>query len=448
MRYAVIGDPIAHSLSPVMHQVAFAALGLSADYTAVQVPPQELDHFVAKARQELAGFNVTVPHKETLLPLLDEIAPAASAAGSVNTVSNRNGRLYGDSTDGEGLETALREAFGLAPAGSRFVFLGAGGTVRAVVPHLLARGAAAIAVVNRTRDKATALMAKFAPTFPDAELRAIAATEGLALRELVAQATVIVQATSLGLQDGDPSPLAAEYFLPGVCYFDTIYRDTAFLAQARAQACRCADGLGMLLHQGAASFRIWTGHEPPLAAMRQALAAASGRNSVQRDGPLQAPPDEACWRQALRLLQRRMHSRRELGIKLRQRGYSRMVVDAVLQEAERLNLVDDAAFAEAYREELQRKGLGEMRVRVALQRRGVGRPVAEVERDPAASSLARSSERERAEVALARKRTALSRETDPRKRREKLMRFLLSRGFALNLVQEVLSANPEEAATD
>jgi shikimate dehydrogenase len=276
-RYAVIGDPVGHSLSPAMHNAALAALGLDARYEAVHVRPEELGEFVARARRDLAGFNATVPHKEALIPLLDEVASAAMAAGSVNTVSCRNGRLMGDSTDGYGLEVAIREAFGIDLSGRRFVFLGAGGTARAAVPHFLRQGAAGVAVVNRTVAKAAALLTKFATDFPGAELRAIAPSDHDAVREAVSAAAVVVQATSLGLKDDDPCPLAAELFLPGVGYFDTIYRDTAFLAAAQARGCRCADGLGMLLHQGAASFRIWTGCEAPVEVMRQALAAARRR---------------------------------------------------------------------------------------------------------------------------------------------------------------------------
>lgn len=277
MRYAVIGDPIAHSLSPAMHNAAFAALGLDARYEAVHVRPAELAAFVARARREFDGFNATVPHKEALIPLLDAVAPTAREAGSVNTVSRRDGRLHGDSTDGYGLETALREAFGLELTRCRFVFLGAGGTVRAVVPHFLQQGAAGIVLVNRTVDKAQALLAKFAKSFPEAELAAVAPTDRAALLEAIKAAAAVIQATSLGLRDGDPSPLAEECFLPQVCYYDTIYRDTAFLAAARARGCRHADGLGMLLHQGAASFKIWTGQDAPVEVMRQALPAARGR---------------------------------------------------------------------------------------------------------------------------------------------------------------------------
>jgi len=273
-RYAVIGDPVGHSLSPAMHNAAFAALGLAARYEAVHVRPEELPAFVARARREFAGFNATVPHKEALPGLVDTVEPEAARAGSVNTVVCREGRLHGASTDGHGLECAVREAFGLEVAGRRVVFLGAGGTVHAVAPHLLRRGAAGVAVVNRTLARAEALLANFAAEFPRAELRAVPADDAAAVRTAIAAAAVVIQATSLGLRDTDPCPLGADLFLPGVCYFDTIYRATPFLARAQAGGCPCADGLGMLLHQGAASFRLWTGHAPPLEAMRNALRQA------------------------------------------------------------------------------------------------------------------------------------------------------------------------------
>ncbi len=281
-RYAVIGDPVGHSLSPAMHRAAFAELGLAAGYEAVHVRPEELPAFVARARREFAGFNATVPHKEALLALVDEVDPAARAAGSVNTVSCREGRLHGASTDGHGLECALREAFGLEVAGHRLVFLGAGGTVHAVAPHLLRRGASGVTVVNRTVARAEALLARFAAEFPGAELRAVSPEDTAAVRSAIATSSVVIQATSLGLRDADPCPLGADLFLPGVCYFDTIYRSTPFLARAEACGCSWADGLGMLLHQGAASFRIWTGHEPPLDAMRRALRQARAAASPMK----------------------------------------------------------------------------------------------------------------------------------------------------------------------
>jgi regulatory protein len=149
---------------------------------------------------------------------------------------------------------------------------------------------------------------------------------------------------------------------------------------------------------------------------------------------------EACWRQALKLLQRRMHSRRELDTKLRQRGYSREVIAATLAEAERLSLVDDAAFAAAYRDELQRKGLGANRVRAALGRRGVASAASVPGPDEGGATAgdAPDAELARARAAVARRAASLARESDPCKRREKLIRHLLSRGFAMGVIRQAM----------
>jgi len=152
-------------------------------------------------------------------------------------------------------------------------------------------------------------------------------------------------------------------------------------------------------------------------------------------------PDPACWRQALKLLARRMHSRRELGTKLRQRGYATTTIAAVLAEAERLKLLDDAAFAAAYRTELERKGWGELRIRAALRRRGV--ETVQIAGIGDATAARRADEQQRLEHALARKLPAVAREPDPRQRREKLARFLLNRGFSPELVREALSRKIE-----
>jgi len=176
----------------------------------------------------------------------------------------------------------------------------------------------------------------------------------------------------------------------------------------------------------------WHAGRPFFRDREKAMAEAAGDRGM-----------EACWRQVLRLLQRRMHSRRELETKLRQRGYPRGVVTATLAEAERLSLVDDAAFAAAYREELQRKGLGENRVRAALARRGVAAavPAAEVEagEDAVADGGDVGDELARARAAMARRAPALAREPDPRKRRERLIRHLLSRGFAMDVIRQAIA---------
>ena len=155
--FAVIGDPIGHSRSPLMHNAAFRALGIDADYTAIHVTREGLPEFLQKARTNLNGFNITVPHKNAVIPFLDGITPRAALAGSVNTVSVRDGKLFGDTTDGVGLERAVLEVFGLPLKGANVCILGCGGVVRALVFHLADAGCARIRILNRTAEKAALL---------------------------------------------------------------------------------------------------------------------------------------------------------------------------------------------------------------------------------------------------------------------------------------------------
>ncbi len=270
--YAVIGDPIAHSLSPVMHNAAFRALALDADYAAFRVEAARLPAFMADARIRLKGFNVTVPHKQAVIPFLDEISDQAKAAGSVNTVSVREGRLLGDTTDGLGLELAVREAFGLEAKGLRILMVGCGGAVHAVARHLANAGAAAIRIVNRTPEKAFAMADRLRKSSsPSLIAESAALSDSASLRTFLADSDLLIQSTSLGLKPDDPSPIIPDLIPESICVFDMIYRETTLLAACRARGMRVSNGAPMLLHQGAASFRVWTGLRPPLEAMRDAL---------------------------------------------------------------------------------------------------------------------------------------------------------------------------------
>ncbi len=272
-RYLVIGDPVAHSRSPEMQNAGFAALGLGRPYGKLRVTEPELADFAHYAAQHLDGFNITVPHKAHILPYLAGISGTAKLAGSVNTVCCRDGALYGDSTDGYGLEGALREAFGLEPEGLTLLFFGTGGAARATAFHFAARGAQAIFFVNRTPERAEALRREVAAAFPLLQTATAALHDERAVTALLRRSRVAVQATSLGLKPEDPSPVPPEWLAgnPQLCCFDTIYRETPFLRGAAALGLPVADGRGMLLHQGAKSLEIWTGRTAPLAPMRAAL---------------------------------------------------------------------------------------------------------------------------------------------------------------------------------
>lgn len=269
--YAVIGDPIAHSLSPVMHNAAFRSLGMDAEYLAVHVKADDLEAFAEDARKNLAGFNITVPHKKGIIPFLDEVDPPARLAGSVNTVSVRSGRLIGCSTDGFGLETALKEAFGFEVPGGSVAFIGCGGAARAVSFHFAARGLRKLFILNRTVGTAENLAAELREHFPRFQVETAALSDSEKAGEFLKQAQAAVQCTSLGLKENDPPPLDPALLPREIKLFDTIYKPTPLLRYAQAHKIAHAAGLGMLLHQGARSFSIWTGVDAPVEVMRRAL---------------------------------------------------------------------------------------------------------------------------------------------------------------------------------
>lgn len=276
--YAVIGWPVAHSLSPQLQNAAFEYYRLGAPYGKCAVPPEELNDFAANARTRLAGFNVTVPHKRQIIAALDEITPEAETVQSVNTVSVRSGRLYGDSTDGYGLAMALQDAFALPVAGHAFCFLGAGGAAQAAAGYFATHRAKELFIVNRSIARAADLAERLNGLCPSCRCHAVAASDLPAVRRAVAAAEVVIQATSLGVRPDDPPPLSETVLAEAKRCFDTIYHPTAFQRAAAGRGIPVADGRGMLLHQGARSFELWTGKPAPVEAMRAALEEAIRRN--------------------------------------------------------------------------------------------------------------------------------------------------------------------------
>ena len=272
LHFAVIGDPIGHSKSPLMHNAAFRALGIDADYTAIHVTREGLPAFLESARRTLSGFNITVPHKNAVIPFLDGITPRAALAGSVNTVSVRDGKLFGDTTDGTGLERAVLEVFGLPLKGANVCILGCGGVVRALVFHLADAGCARIRILNRTAEKAALLTSEILKHAPSLDCGFAALNDLPSVRNALDGSDLVIQCTSLGLREGDGSPIDPALIPASACLFDTIYRETEILVKCRERGLRVAGGLPMLVHQGAESFRIWTGREAPADVMRAAAA--------------------------------------------------------------------------------------------------------------------------------------------------------------------------------
>lgn len=269
LQFAVIGDPINHSLSPAMHNAAFQALGMNARYIAVHVIKEDLAAFTENAKKYLAGFNITVPHKNNILPFLSDIAEHAALAESVNTVTVKDGSLIGTSTDGYGFEQAVLETGGPELAGTDLCFLGCGGVVPALAFHAAFAGVRSIRIINRTVEKAQILCEKLQQRFPDLYC---AYGDSSKTAELLDGVGLIAQCTSLGLKETDPAPIDPVLIPQSAFLFDTIYKKTKLLAYAEEHHIPHANGASMLLHQGAKSFEIWTGRKPPLDVMRNALA--------------------------------------------------------------------------------------------------------------------------------------------------------------------------------
>lgn len=272
---AVIGDPVRHSLSPSLHNAAFAALGLDWAYVAFPVRPGQGEAAVAAMRVlELAGLSVTMPHKAAVVGGLDRLGPTAARLGVVNTISwaaaPDGPELVGDSTDGAGFLDALRGDDGFDPSGCRCLVLGAGGAARSVCLAVAEAGAARVRVVARRREAAEACAALAGP-------KGVAeAPEGLA--GAVEDSNLIVNASPVGMSPGDGLPFALDPALLRADHFvaDLIYAPatTPLVAAARARGATTANGLGPLIHQAARQVAIWTGRPAPIEVMSAAALSA------------------------------------------------------------------------------------------------------------------------------------------------------------------------------
>jgi len=256
---AVIGSPVRHSLSPVIHNAAFREVGLDWIYVALEVAPGDAEAALAGVKAlGIVGVSVTTPHKDDAWRLADERSIAAERMRAVNCLQLVDGRLVGHNTDGDGFVDSIREA-GCDPAGMTVAVLGAGGAARSVIEALGRAGAAEILVINRTEaraDEAAVLAAPLARSGSSSEIRS---------------ADLVVNATSVGLGSTDLA-LDPSLLVPAQWVADLVYHPlrTSLLTAASERGARPIDGLGMLVHQAARQFRIWTGEEAPVAVMRRA----------------------------------------------------------------------------------------------------------------------------------------------------------------------------------
>ena len=271
----LLGYPLEHSVSPAMHNAAFRALGMDWEYEKLEAPREKLGGVIARLReQDFAGANVTVPHKQVVIEMLDEISETARRIRAVNTIVNRDGKLCGDNTDAMGFIASLKENH-IHPRNARVAILGAGGAACAITFALATEGARAIVIINRNGARAAELADRLHENFPKIEIM-------VNWLDAVADVNILVNATSVGTHpNGVDSPMPrGQQFLPHTLVVDLVYNPAAtkFLSDAKRAGARTIGGLGMLVHQGAAAFKLWTGRDAPIGVMRQAAQSAMEKN--------------------------------------------------------------------------------------------------------------------------------------------------------------------------
>jgi len=272
-RYGLVGYPVSHSLTPAVFNAAFKAAGITARYDLYPVLPQDLAEAIPKLLAGgVMGFNVTLPHKTAVLPLMENLDASSILTGAVNTVVLTREGLAGYNTDMDG----FRDSFGPLGVpevgGATVLVLGAGGAARAVVAVLGQEGASRIVIANRFMEETRALLATLAPAFPGVAFEAVGLFDR-ALVRLSAEAVLCVQATSLGLGKGDPLPLDPACLPEGCFVYDLVYLTdaTPFVGKAMSLGYKAADGKEMALRQADRNFFLWTGEEAPSDAMRRGM---------------------------------------------------------------------------------------------------------------------------------------------------------------------------------
>ena len=274
-RLGIIGFPIGHSISPIFQQAGLDHLGIDATYEKWEVTTEGVGDFVAGLRAPgTLGINITVPHKQAVIPFLDEVDEWATAAGAVNTIVNRDGRLTGHNTDGPGFLRALLVETGYSPEGTRALVLGAGGAARGILLALARGGVESLVIANRTLERAEALAQLASENGVKAEAIPLSTD---ALTQAAGSAALTVNCTTMGMSHGPDergSPLSTTQIPATAIVNDLVYNpmETPLLREAAAAGATTLGGLHMLVYQGVLSFQMWTGRDAPVDVM---LAAAA-----------------------------------------------------------------------------------------------------------------------------------------------------------------------------
>lgn len=271
--FGIIGFPVSHSFSPALHNAAFRAKRINAVYASFEAPSERLKDAVrGLAALGICGVNVTIPHKQAILPLLDELSPGAKAIGAVNTVIFKGGKLAGYNTDAEGFLISLKKDLNVNPKKRTIVVFGAGGAAKAIA-HILAREkAASITFVDIFNQRAKELALKIGRDFPGCRTKAVPFLKSR-IDEEVINSDMLINASPVGMKKDDPYIVSPNALHKDIAVYDIVYNPsvTPLLREAKRRRIKSAGGIGMLLYQGAASFELFTGIKAPVAVMRAAL---------------------------------------------------------------------------------------------------------------------------------------------------------------------------------
>ena len=279
-KVGILGYPLIHSISPIFQQAAFDKLEIDIVYKVWEVAPEELAQKIRDLRNEnVVGANVTIPHKETVISMLDELDCEASSIGSVNTIVNRSGLLVGYNTDNFGFTQSLKKNAGFQPNDKKILVIGAGGAARAAIRSLLDEGACSVVIANRTVDRARRLAQEFEGEKP---IQTMSLTS-YEFSENAGNVDLIVNCTSMGMSNGPSeycTPLNAQQIPQNVLVYDMVYNplETPLIKEARKAGASVMGGLPMLVYQGAKAFEIWTGCLAPIGMMFEAAEKALASN--------------------------------------------------------------------------------------------------------------------------------------------------------------------------
>lgn len=272
--YGIFGHPVKHSLSPDMHNSAFNTLGLNSVYVAFDIDPESIEEAARAIRvMGIRGINITIPHKQTIIPYLDEVSPDAKLTGAVNTVKNENGKLLGYNTDVGGFLRAIREDLDFSPEGNTLFLIGAGGAARAVLSAFCMNGGAVVYITDIIKDKALELANQFKANFQNITIETVELDNQNLIEQKFNEADILVNASPAGMDGVGSLDIPLTSLNKNAVVYDLVYKppDTNLLKEAKQLGHKASGGLSMLLYQGAESFEIWTGKNAPVEIMKKAL---------------------------------------------------------------------------------------------------------------------------------------------------------------------------------